>query len=373
MKGVFRTWVEVDLKAIGRNIGALKRVAAPAKAMVVVKGNAYGHGMIPIARAAVRAGADMLAVFTIDEALALRAASIRLPVLALEPFDAAEAQRASAARVDVCVASISTLKALARLRPKPPLSVHLNVETGLGRDGIPLEDMPVAVGLLNRSKAVIPKGLMTHFSGAESRMFDGYTRRQVGIFRTWERALAEAGIHPLVHAAGTAGSLMPDGYRFGLCRFGLGTYGLWPSKETAALGKKCGLSLTPALVWRTRIVDLKSLPKGNSISYDRAHRLKRNSRIAVLPIGYYDGYPRSLSGRGVVLVRGKRVPVLGRVMMNTTIIDVTDVPQVRLGDTVTLIGKDGAQNLSIEEVAAHAGTINYEMVTRINPSIPRLP
>lgn len=364
------SWVEIDAGAFRGNVRRLKALARPAKALVVVKGNAYGHGLVPMARLALRAGADMLGTFALDEALALRRAGIRAPVLALAPLEAADAREAARARVDACVANLGTLKALVRMRLPRPLSVHLNVETGLGRDGIPEGEMKGVLALLGKEAPFVVRGLMTHFSGAESRAFDAYTKRQLRALAAWNGALREQGIEPLVHASGTAGAFLGAGFRAGLCRFGLGAYGLWPSSETARLGR--GIALKPALAWRTRIADVKRLPKGHSVSYDRAHRLRRDSVVAVLPVGYYDGYPRSLSGKGEVLVRGRRAPVLGRVMMNTCVIDVTGIPRARLGDTVTLIGASGKQRVSAEDMAARAGSINYEVVTRINPLVPRL-
>ncbi len=370
MKHIERTWATIDLLAVKSNVTSLKKQLLPkTKFLAVVKADAYGHGMIPVAQAAIAGGADYLAVFDIQEGVALRKAKIKAPILILRSIFADEIPLAQKYDLEVAVSTFELLTELKKTKLKKPLRIHLMTDTGLGRDGFLLDDSSRVVALISGNKNIEVVGLATHFSASESRLHDSYTVMQVAFVFEWQKILSEIGIFPLVHASATAGVFLSKEFGLGMARFGIGLYGLWPSKETAALSK--GMLLKPVLEWKTVVNEVKKLQAGSYVGYDLTARVQRDTVVAVLPIGYADGYPRSASGKASVLVKGKRARILGRVMMNMTVIDITDIPGVKIGDTVTLIGKDKQEIISAEELAEAADTINYELVTRISPSVTR--
>lgn len=366
-----KTWVSIDTKAIGTNIRNLKKQLLPkTKCMVVVKADAYGHGMIEVARVAIATGVDYLAVFDIHRAVELRKAKIRTPILVLCGIAVDEISIALNYDLEVVVSTFDVLTYLKKTKLAKPLKVHVMTDTGLGRDGFLLDESARVLALLDQNKNVRVVGLATHFAASESRGHDSYTVMQVAFMFEWKRIFAEVGMFPIVHASATAGIFLSKEFGIDMVRFGIGVYGLWPSIETQDIGR--GVVLKPALEWKTIVNEIKKLQAGSFIGYDLTARLQRDSVVAVLPVGYADGYPRSASGKGSVLIRGKRARILGRVMMNMIVVDVTDIPGVKLGDVVTLIGKDKGNVLSAEDVADASGTINYELVTRINARILRI-
>lgn len=370
-KNIAKTWVTIDTKAIVANIRNLKKQILPkTKTMVVVKADAYGHGMIPVAHVVASTAVDYLAVFDIQEAIELRKAKIQKPILVLRGILPEQVGEAIKYNLDVVVSTFEMLVYLKKTKLAKPLQIHIMTDTGLGRDGFLLDDAERVIALLDQNKNIRVVGLATHFSASESRAHDSYTVMQVAFMFEWKRMFAEVGMFPIVHASATAGVFLSKEFGIDMVRFGIGVYGLWPSTETQDISR--GLVLKPALDWKTVINEVKRLQAGSFVGYDLTARLQRDSVVAVLPVGYADGYPRSASNKGSVLVRGKRARILGRVMMNMIVVDVTDIPGVKLGDVVTLIGRDKASTLSAEEVASAAGTINYELVTRIDSRVLRV-
>lgn len=365
------TWIDIDTKALKSNIEALsKRLLKGVQTMAVVKGNAYGHGMLLVAQA-VEKSVDYFAVFDFADAMALRKSGIKKNISVLCPADKSWIKDAVSKNIELTATSCDFLNAVGKMRlPKgKKLKVHLNTETGLGRDGFIASEMSKAIKIISQSKNISVTGLMTHFSGAENREFDAYTKTQVDNLLIWKKALADINIHPLVHASGTAGSILDSKYQLDLVRFGIGLYGLWPSDETKKLDKK--LVLKPALSWKTKIVEIKNLKKGSPVGYNQTFKLSRDSTIAVVPVGYFDGLPRSSSSNGKMIVKGKLVSQIGRVMMNMCVLDVSNIPGVKVGDTVTIIGSEGKVSVSADDWATWSRSINYEVVTCINPGIPR--
>lgn len=367
------SWVEIDRSALISNVRVIKKfLKENTKLLAVVKGNAYGHGVLGTARIFQSAGVSYFGVFSFTEALILRRGGVTKPILVLEPARIEWVMDAIKYNIELSVADVDFLKKIEKLKLSKKARIHLNVETGLGRDGILFKEVKNVTALVVGAKSFAVVGLMTHLSGAESRRFDEYTENQYKKLLVWEESLGQVGIYPVVHIASTAGAFISPKYNLDMCRFGIGLYGLWSSKETEKLGMRIHMKLTPALSWKTRIVELKTLPKGHPIGYDRSYILPRASKIAICPTGYYDGIPRNLSNNGFVLVLGKRVPIVGRVMMNMIALDVSRISRVAVGDVVTILGTDGKETITAEEIAAQAGTINYEIVTRINPLVPRV-
>lgn len=366
-----RTWVEIDRSALRVNVKTLKSQLRPkTEFLAVVKADAYGHGMIETAKTVLAAGADRLGVFDLEEGIALRKAGIEKPMLVLRSIFADEISLAQKYDLEVSISTFELLNFLKKAKLKKPLKVHLMTDTGLGRDGFLLEDSAKVLALVVKNKNIDLVGVATHFSASESRMYDSYTVMQMAFIFEWQKLFAEVGMHPIVHASATAGVFISPEFGIGMTRFGIGIYGLWPSPETAQISK--GKTLKPALSWKTVVNEVKKVQAGSYIGYDLTHRVVRNSTIAILPIGYADGYPRSASSKASVLIKGKRARILGRVMMNMVVVDITDIPGVKIGDTVTLIGHDRKETISAEELAQAAGTINYELVTRIDPRVPRI-
>jgi alanine racemase len=224
--------------------------------------------------------------------------------------------------------------------------------------------------LIETLPMVVIEGLYSHLSAAETPALKAHTERQFHEFEEWGNALELMGRNPILHIGASAAALVHPHLRCGMVRFGITSYGLWPSIETKASVK--GINLLPILSWRARVNEVKKVSQGESVGYDCTETLLRDSTLAVLSIGYWHGFPRSLSSKGEVLIKGKRARVVGRVSMDMIVVDVTDIKGARQGDVATLIGKDGKDEISVEEFAQMAGTINYEAVTRINQDIPRI-
>ena len=357
------TWAEVDLGALKRNLSQLRsKMSAGTKIMFVVKANAYGHDAALCSRA-VESGrhADWFGVSSVEEGVALREAGVRLPILvlgSLYPFESVLA--AVAHDLTPIVASLESAKRLAEvaLKLKRRVDCHVKVDTGMGRIGASPEAALGVVRHLAALKAVRVQGLYTHFACAESDA--AFTTEQLRRFRRVIDALSKEGLRPpLIHSANSAGALRHPASRFDLVRPGLAVYGLYPGFE-------------PALSLKSKIVFIKTIPRGTTVSYGATWRAKRQTRVATLPIGYGDGYSRALSNRASVLVNGRRCPVIGRVTMDQTMIDVTAIAEVRVGADAVLIGRQGSGEIKAEELSRLCGTIAYETATSLTSRVPRV-
>lgn len=363
------TLAEVDLGAIAANVALAVRLAgAGAAVMAVVKADAYGHGAVPVARAALGAGATWLGVAIPEEAEPLRAAGLACRILALGPIPPEQAEVVVALGLDQCVTDPRQAEALGRVATSRGrvVPVHLKVDTGMGRVGItPREARPVAerIGALT---GVRLEGLMTHFAEAEAEDLD-FTRAQLSSFSVVIDALRAAGIRPpLRHAANSGALLYVPEARLDLVRPGIMLYGCHPRGG----GQRDPL-LLPVLRLRTLVSQVKDVPRGGSVSYGRTFVASRDTRVATLPVGYADGVSRLLSNRGHVLIRGRRAPIIGRVCMDMLMADATAIPDVSVGDEAVLIGRQGGAEITPDEVADLLGTISYEVLCRIGPRVPR--
>jgi alanine racemase len=368
-------WVEIDGRALAWNVGRLKGLAGEGRLlMAVVKANAYGHGMIETASLALDAGADWLGVFSAAEGLVLRDAGIRAPVLVFGPVARSQIKAAFEAGLRLTVSSIPAAKEIAELALRGG-AVHLKVETGTNRQGLQAGELAEALDILGNSRAAI-EGAYTHFADIEDTTDHRYAESQL---KRFEEALDKLrGLKASIHIAHTACSaatiLFPSTY-FNMVRVGIALFGLWPSKETLVSAKSLGrnaLDLRPVMTWKTRIAQVKSLGAGEFVGYGRTYKTTRPSRIAVIPVGYADGYDRRLSNACHVLVRGTRAPIRGRVCMNLAMADVSDIADAAPGDEVVLLGRQGDETIGADDLARHIGTINYEVVTRVAPAAPRI-
>jgi alanine racemase len=371
--------VEIAKRALVGNIGEFRRLIGPRrKFLAVVKANAYGHGLLEVAGIAVAAGVDWLGVNSVEEGTALRRAGIAAPVLVLgyAPLDSLE--EAVAGNLRLTVYNRETVARLADLaaRLRRTVRLHIKVETGTWRQGVDPKDLASFVRDVRRRPGLAVEGLSSHFANIEDTTKHDYPRCQLAVYRAAVRDLETGGPRiPLRHMSCTASTILFPEPGFNLARVGIGLYGLWPSKETylsCLLDRKEPLSLEPVLSWKAGIAQIKKVPAGADIGYGCTYRTTRPTRLAVVPVGYYDGYDRGLSNTAHVLVRGRRAPVRGRVAMDFFMADVTDVPGAGLEDQVTLLGADGRERITAEDLAALAGTISYEILARINPLVPRI-
>ncbi len=370
------SWIEISRAALESNLRAFRNViAAPTQLMAVVKANAYGHGLEAIAPL-VAAQADWLGVNAIDEALAVARLGIRKPVCILGftlPGDAGaiveHGFRQVVYRDDVVDALSSAAHATGRAA-----RVHLKVETGTNRQGIPLGELRAFVTRIRALPGIEVEGISTHFANIEDTLDRSFAQAQKSRFDEAMRILEGAGVRPPhIHAAATAGALLFPETHFTMVRVGVGMYGIWPSRETRVAARERGkqIALDPPMTWKCRIAQIKHVNPGDYVGYGLTFQVSRPLRLAVLPVGYYDGYDRKLSNSGRVLVRGQYAAVVGRVAMNMTMVDVTD-SGADVGDDVVLLGHQGEAEIRAEELAERIGTIPYEVVSRINPLIPRI-
>jgi alanine racemase len=368
-----RAQLTIDLGAIGRNVRRLRSLSAPARYAAVVKADAYGHGLVPVARALART-ADAFCVYRADEAATLRDAGIAAPILILGPVEARELDLVVASRATIALWSEGAFRrdaARAARQRGARLRAHAKIDTGVARLGLAHERAAAAIAGYLGEPALDLRGVFTHLAAAEE-LESGFTLTQLERF---ERALAPldaalAARNVMRHAAASAAAMLFPRLRLDAIRAGIATYGIWPSEETrAAVAQR--LELEPALTWTTDLVVVRDVDAGETVGYGCSFRTVRPSRIGVLPIGYAEGLPRALSNNGVALAGGRRVPFVGRVCMNMAFVDVTGVPDAVPGSRVTLLGCDGAERIEAGELAGRAGTIGYELVARLPSEVPR--
>lgn len=371
------SWVEIDRSALIHNLKTFRRLIGPdVKLMPVVKANAYGHGLPEVSSLAAKSGlADWLGVNSLEEGLAIRKAGIRLPVLVLGYVPMSGLGLAARSGLRLTVYNEETVRALSRLPGGKSVFLHIKLETGTNRQGVGIGQAIRLARLIRRSCRLKLEGYSTHFANIEDTLDRSYPQGQMQRYQSMLAELEQHGLGaPLAHTACTAAAVIFPQTRRSLVRVGIGIYGLWPSRETmlSSQGLNPWLELRPVLTWKTRVAQVKEVPSGSYVSYGCSFRTTRKSRLAVLPVGYYDGYDRKLSNTAHVLIRGRRAPIRGRVCMNLCVADVTDVPRARIEDEVVLLGSQGRERISAEQLAAWIGTINYEAVTRINPMLPRV-
>ena len=371
------SWCEVDVQAMRHNTALLRQRLRPGALLgVVVKSNAYGHGMLICAREFLAAGADWLVVNSVGEASRLREAGIAAPlyICTTVPPGLAGLVAQTRARVVLCDGQTARALAQAGRQSGEEVRVHLKVETGMHRQGVSLAEALELAQKVQKLEGICLEGLTTHYADSDDTVDHGFARGQLQLLEEAHQAFQEKGIPvPLVHSANSAATLLWPETHGGLVRAGLSAYGLWPSREARATAQDRGEpELRPALTWRARIVQVKEVPAGGFVGYGRTFRAAWPMRVAILPVGYYEGYDRRLSNVAYVLVQGVRAPVRGRVCMNMTMVEVTHIPGVEAGAVATLLGRDGDEEVSADQWAAWMGGINYEVVTRINPEQPRL-
>jgi len=372
-------WIELSAKALKHNISQFRSLLGKERRLLaMVKANAYGHGMIPIANAAVNSGSDWLGVHSIDEGITLRENGFKCPLLSVGYIPLHRLQQAVENDIRITVYNNETIEKLGdicrSLHKKAYL--HIKAETGTYRQGLNESEIIPFIENIERHEGLVIEGISSHFANIEDTTDHSYAQYQLKRFKKIVNRIENHGITiPFKHMACSAAVILfPETY-FNMARVGIGLYGLWPSNEvyvSSLLRNRPEFSLKPVLSWKARIAQVKHIPKGEFIGYGCTYKTTRKTVLAVIPVGYYDGYSRGLSNVSYVLVKGSRAPVRGRVAMNFIAVDITDIPGVKVEDRVTLLGGEGGDSISADKLAALTGTINYEITARINQDIPRV-
>lgn len=371
------TTVEISKTALKHNIHQLKAILPPEFTFIaVIKANAYGHEMSGVAEA-IKDEVTYMAVSTVEDGLALRESGIHHNLLIMGNVDYRDKSlllEAVEKELELSVFNFEMLNALqvAATETNRTARIHIKVDTGMRRFGVLESHALDFIEAAHKTPAITIQGVFSHLGMADEE--SGYTAVQESRFRALQDQLSARSISiPLHHLYNSPGS-MRENLLGNACRIGISLYGLYPSSYCRAQMEKRipEFSLRPVLTWKTRIVQVNRVPGGSPVSYGGIYRTKREETLAILPTGHFDGYDRGLSNKADVLVRGKRCPVAGRVCMNQAVVNVSGVPGARVGDEVVLLGKGGEEEITAEELAEKIDTVVYEIVTRINPSLPRV-
>lgn len=370
LKEYYRVKADIHLDMIQNNLRNIRRILQKdTKLMVIVKADGYGHGAFAVAKIA-DSIADAYGVAIMQEGIELRKAGIQKPILILGYTPQEYFPQVIKFDLAQTVFQVSTAKMLAKEAKKQgkTASVHIKVDTGMGRIGFADTTESIhAIQEITQIDGITIDGIFTHFSCADEAQ-KAMTNKQLQRFLQFIKQLEQVGISiPIRHAANSAGIIEFPEAQLDLVRSGIATYGLYPSEFV----KKERIMLQPALELKSQIVYLKKVPEGVPISYGATYYTKKPTKIATIPVGYADGYPRQLSSKGSVLIRQKRAPIIGRICMDQFMVDVSAIPEVKTGDCVTLIGKDGAEEITVEEVADLAGSFSYELICGLGKRIPR--
>ncbi|MDO8443344.1 MAG: alanine racemase [bacterium] len=363
-----KTWIEINKKSAIRNVKIFRSlVSAKTEIWAVVKSNAYGHGLTAFSKIADDVGIDGFCVDSVKEGSKLRENGIVKPILVLGPTLPALYKEAQDNKVTVTVSNKDALKDYLKSPKKPDF--HLKIDSGMHRQGFYPEEIPKIISSLKKVKNKF-RGVYTHFCSAKDINYPTYTELQFKNFNKVLAVLEKAGFNNLVkHVAATGGTLINKKYHLDAVRIGIGFYGLWPSKELNIQFSE--IKLQPVFSWHAFVSEVKKIRKGDYIGYDLVERAAKDSKIAVLPIGYWHGFPRALSSIGHVLISGKLARVLGRVSMDLVVVDVAGI-KCRVGDEAVIIGRQGKVEITASDVAGQVGTSHYELITRVNPLIERI-
>lgn len=378
------SWIELDAKALSKNIRYLKKRLGKERTFVsVIKGNAYGHGIeefIPLAEAS---GVNHFAVYDAFEAFrALKAKCRNSNLIILGMVDADQMEWVIANDIAFYVFSIDRLEAAitAARKAKRKAIIHLELETGMHRTGLEETILPQIITLIKKNSRYLKlEGICTHFAGAESIANFSRIQDQLGAFKRLCKNIKKQGLVPqYYHSACSAAALIYPDTLMDLVRFGIAQYGFWPSMETKMknlLSEELKFTRDPlktVLSWKTRVMSVKLVERGNFVNYGNAYLATKNMRLATIPIGYYHGYNRSLSNFGHVLIHGKKADVVGMVNMNMFMVNVTHLPSVKAGDEVVLIGKQGDLQITVASFSELSNMVNYELLARLPYQIPRI-
>lgn len=365
-----KVFVNINSQALRSNIRTFRKLVGPkVKVLAVVKSNAYGHGIFSFSKLADKFGVHGFCVDSVIEGEKLRREGIKKPILVLGPTFKQFLPTAAKYKLIVTVSNFDALAELAKSKIRPEF--HLKLDTGMRRQGFYLSDVLKAIRKIRGAKlSTFLTGVYTHFASAKDMNYPTFTENQFAEYQKAVKLLHKAGfVKILKHAAATGGTMINRKYHLDAVRIGIGLYGLFPSAELSVQTPK--LKLKPVLSWHTMVSEVKPIKAGDFIGYDLTERVSKPSKIAVLPIGYWHGYPRALSGIGEALISGKRARILGRVSMDLIVVDITGI-KCKRGGKATLIGKQKGEEITAYEVARKHGASYYEVITRINPLTERV-
>ncbi|KKP38204.1 MAG: alanine racemase, alanine racemase [Candidatus Peregrinibacteria bacterium GW2011_GWF2_33_10] len=365
------TWIEISATNLKHNIQTFKKIIGEKTILApAVKGNAYGHGLEICAKIMIKAGTDFLSVFSVEDLERVRKINTKIPILILGYVKLNELKKAITLNPNFVVWNTETLENLGQIakEQKKEIFIHLKLETGNHRYGIDPENIDKYLKLFRKYPNLKLAGLASHFANVEDTTDHSYAEQQLQKFTNFCDLIEQKGFKvKLKHLSNSAAATLWKKAHFNLVRTGILNYGLWPSQEVFKT-----INLKPVMTWKTIISQIREIPENEYIGYGCTYKTTRKTKMAVLPIGYYDGYDRKLSNKGCVLIKGKRAKILGRICMNVTMVDITDIKNVKLEDEAVLLGKQGTDEIPAEEMASWANTINYEITTRINERIRRI-
>jgi alanine racemase len=359
-----------DLDSYRENIEKIRSYIGPkVHLMAVVKANAYGHGMVECSKSAIEAGASMLGVAYAMEGVRLREAGITAPILVMACESSDFIPLFFEHDLTLGISSHEIFETLRNelKSQKNPCKVHIKVDTGMGRVGFRPSEVKSLIEMIKCMSELIVEGIFTHFPSADESDQEDFCHNQIKIFSDLLNELKSKGLRPpLAHMCNSAGTLKFPEAHFDLVRIGLMSYGLVPYP-----GSEKKFRVKPVLSWKSKVAFIKEVPAGFTVSYSRTFSTSRPSRLATVPVGYADGYRRFLSNRGMAIIKGVKVPIAGRICMDQTVFDITEAGDVRIGDVVTLIGRDNSETITVEDLAALGGTISHEIVTGITGRVSR--
>ncbi len=373
-----RTSIEINRSALTNNIKVFRKLVGKKRVLsVAVKANSYGHGLVEASGIFVKAGADWLIVDSVEEGIELREAGIDVPILIVGYVPLKQLGKLFDYDFRAVVYNKQTAKKLSTLANsrRKKIGVHVKIETGTTRQGVtPKEIIPFIKTI--KSDYIDIEGALTHFANIEDVLEHDFADKQLDIFKSTVELL-KAHKLPLkyVHCANSGAAILFPKTHFNMVRVGIGAYGMWPSQETKLTAMRMHrnqLGLQPAMTVKSMIAQIKDVPAGSYVGYGCTYKTTKKSKIAIVPIGYFDGYDRKLSNTGYVLIHGKRAPVRGRVCMNMIMVDISDISNVRLEDPVVIMGKQKSESITAEQLGEWIGTINYEVTTRFREGLPRV-
>lgn len=377
MKNKNVTWLSISKEALLHNVRQFRKIVSKnTQIMAVVKSNAYGHGIIECAKIFKKAGCDWLGTVNLNEALLLRKNGIKGRILVLSYFHPDKLEEAIKKNITLTIYYYKSALLLNQIgkKLKKKVKIHFKADTGTSRLGVLTKNCLLLIKRIKKLDNIEIEGIFSHLADSENPD-QIFTNQQINKFEKLLVQLTKVGINiPIKHIGCSASTLLNRRSHFNLVRLGISLYGLWSVEKNGKRVQKLykQFNLLPALSWYTSIIQIKELPAKAIIGYGCTYKTTRKTKIALMPVGYWDGYDRNLSNQGEVLISGKRCKIRGRVCMNLTIIDVTEVKDIRVGDRVTLIGSGGKDEITADELANRTSTINYEIITRINPLIPRV-
>ncbi len=368
-----RCWIELNAAALKHNVEVFRKLAGTAIMVPVIKSNAYGHGLKESYEILASLQPEWLGVNYLSEAATLRNLGYQNRILVVGPIHPKACREASELKADIFLGEETTLQEWINTPAEQKPRGHLKIDTGMSRQGFLPEQAASLITRLAPHKEKLV-GICSHFSNVEDVLEQTYANQQIDAFTSVVHQFRTAGFQLISHIAASSSALIMQSSRFDVIRVGISVYGRWPSRATElsflqSFGKL--VELEPVLSWKTEVAIVKGVHANQFIGYGCTYKALRDMTIAVLPVGYYEGYPRLASNRGHVLIRGQRCPIVGRICMNMMMVDISHISNVQTGEPVTLIGADGSEHIDAAQIGEWADTIHYEIVTQLNPAIPR--